>query len=92
MGEGTAEMLTIGTIRWFGPTWGQDPRTEIPVPAGEECLVCTAVIEEHDQGVRLPRLSKEGNDCAYYHLRCFLLTVLDAQMAAEVIARNPGIK
>lgn len=86
-------MLTEGSIRWFGPTWGQDPRMQIEVPVGESCGICRTEFDECSQGVRLPRLTEEGEDAAYaaYHIRCFLVSVLEARMAADVIARNPGI-
>lgn len=86
-------MITVGSIRWFGPTWGLDPKAEIPVPLGEHCLVCPSRIAAGDQGIRLP-WSREHHheDFGYYHIRCFLLAVLEEETADGVIERNPGIK
>lgn len=60
----------IGTVRWFGESWGapiNDPRARIETPAAEKCIDCSRWIMNDDQGVRIP-----SREFVYYHLDCFL--------------------
>lgn len=47
----------IGTVRWFGESWRapiNDPRAEIPIPVGEQCIYCHLPIVSDDQGISVP--------------------------------------
>lgn len=59
----------IGTVRWFGESWGapaNDPRTRIEAPVGL-CVECHLPISSDGQGVTIP--SGEGR--AIFHKICF---------------------
>ena len=65
----------IGTVRWFGPTWHapvNDPRTEISVPLGENCIRCQGAFDHGDQGIATAAsLSLSENGQVFYHRDCF---------------------
>lgn len=73
----------LGTLRWFGESWGApvcDPRTRVPPPVGLVCMGHAHMhqdrpeaIESGDQGVTMPFLRELGawETCAY-HLDCWL--------------------
>ena len=66
----------LGTLRWFGATWGapvNDPRAEIPVPLGEDCLRCHFLFDSADRGLAVAastEISASGQ--VFYHLECWL--------------------
>lgn len=65
----------LGTVRWFGPTWGapmNDPRTEIPTPVSDLCIDCGKPIVDGDRGVTLPYHNGELSTRMPFHLACFL--------------------
>lgn len=72
----------IGTVRWFGESWGApacDPRAEVPVPVGMACAGhehChehrSATIEPGDQGITLPGYLGGTLQTVAYHLDCWL--------------------
>lgn len=72
----------IGTVRWFGESWGApvcDPRAHIETPVGRACYghghmheERSSVIEPDDQGVSLPFYSTAGVIQIAYHLDCWL--------------------
>lgn len=61
----------IGTVRWFGQSWDapvNDPRTQIAVPFGKECIYCYKPIREDDTGISVPG-PPLGR--VYFHKNCF---------------------
>jgi hypothetical protein len=66
----------IGTVRWFGPTWlapVNDPRAEISVPLGENCIRCGVAFDHGDAGLGIAasyEIAENGQ--VFYHLACFL--------------------
>lgn len=70
--------MTIGTVRWFGRSWGAsicDPEAQIDAPVGEECGRCALPIYEDDLGITTPLIGVEGRDRLAYHLDCFLASL-----------------
>jgi hypothetical protein len=71
----------IGTVRWFGESWGApvcDPRAHVATPLGWQCAGHdhmhehrSALIEDGDQGVTLPYYHAAVTMLAY-HLDCWL--------------------
>lgn len=60
----------IGTLRWFGPSWGapvNDPRAEVAAPVGDLCAECREPLTALDQGIVLA-----GATRTVLHLDCFL--------------------
>lgn len=66
---------SIGTVRWFGPTWGapiNDPRAEISVPLGENCIACEEAFDHGDEGVAIAAsVEIAENGQVFYHRWCF---------------------
>ena len=65
---------TVGTVRWFGKSWGADacePGAWIPTPEDECCMSCDLPIRPSDQGIRIPGVSTLYA-LAYYHIGCWL--------------------
>lgn len=66
----------IGTVRWFGESWGApicDWRAHIDNPGAARCLDCNHYIESDDQGIStVASLSIDPSGRVYYHLDCFL--------------------
>lgn len=68
-----------GTVRWFGPTWNapvNDPRAEISVPLGENCIECQVFFDHGDSGIAIvasPSIAENGQ--VFYHLTCFTRTL-----------------
>jgi hypothetical protein len=61
----------IGTVRWFGVSWGapvNDPRAWIETPRSAVCLGCGVWIKNGEQGMQIP--STDG--FVFFHLDCFL--------------------
>ena len=69
----------IGTVRWFGPSWGApvcDPRAEISVPLGESCVRCGEDFDHGDRGFAIAAsFAIAANGQVFYHLNCFLLEI-----------------
>lgn len=70
----------IGTVRWFGESWGApicDPRANIPAPIDQNCLACHLPIKSNDQGVGTLSYGIEHSvdGYVYYHLDCFLAEI-----------------
>lgn len=64
----------IGTVRWFGRSWGAavcDPRTHIDTPVGHICPWDGSDIEPRDRGINVA--GPDGRSS--YHLACFLYAV-----------------
>lgn len=72
----------IGTLRWFGESWGApvcDPRAHVETPVGWVCIGHdhlhdrnrSALIMACDQGVTMPYYHGEVTMIAY-HLDCWL--------------------
>lgn len=76
----------LGTIRWFGPSWGApvcDPRTNIPTPVDTFCEGCSQRITQGENGVTYPYWDGYGPDgsdgsggIVAYHRECNLRSVL----------------
>lgn len=71
-----ADELTdkIGTLRWFGPSWGapvNDPRARVDVPVGEKCERCRLTIGRDAVGITLPYSDGTHSRTLAYHLRCW---------------------
>jgi hypothetical protein len=82
-----------GTVRWFGPNWrspANDLSAEIPAPVGETCE-CNRLIEEGQQGIRIPHLGGD-HEWTYYHLYCFLENVLPGELLLETLQKNPRVQ
>jgi hypothetical protein len=72
----------IGTLRWFGESWGApvcDPRAHVATPVGLTCLGHphmhegrSEVVEPGDQGVTMPFVRHRRVDTVAYHLDCWL--------------------
>jgi hypothetical protein len=73
----------VGTLRWFGESWGApvcDPRARIEPPVGMACIGHPHLHEDRpvailpdDQGVTMPHLSGDGLvGTVAYHLDCWL--------------------
>lgn len=65
----------IGTLRWFGRSWGapvNDPRAEIPTPEGAMCVRCGVPIQADHRGVSLPFFDGKDASRIQYHLGCWL--------------------
>ena len=61
----------FGTVRWFGPTWGapiNDPRAEVSIPLGENCIECGVYFDHGDPGVAI----RSGMVHVFFHRNCFL--------------------
>lgn len=75
----------IGTLRWFGASWGApmcEDATHIEAPTDTTCAICSTLIAPADQGVRIPHLGDAGIQprhgdqvYAWYHLNCFLSSI-----------------
>lgn len=81
------------TVRWFGPDWRAEANAaecEIPVPVGEHCQ-CGDPIEPGQQGVRIPHLGDIDRQFTHYHLDCFLVTIMPADLVHEALSGNPLI-
>lgn len=72
----------MGTVRWFGRTWGAsvcDPDTHIETPAGQECAGCGGAVVEGHQGITLPYARPTEADMQptriAYHLDCWLQAI-----------------
>jgi hypothetical protein len=65
----------LGTVRWFGPSWGAPVNREaalVDTPVGRDCVMGDGPIKAEDRGVTVPYLSSTHQDVAVYHLPCFL--------------------
>jgi len=69
----------IGTVRWFGATWGapvNDPRAHIPTPIGEKCTRCGEIFNDRDNGISIPYSDLESFATRIaYHRACFLADI-----------------
>ena len=70
-GRGDVTDDDIGTVRWFGDSWGapvNDPRARLEsAPVHMNCIRCGIPIHSDDQGISIP-----GPDgYVAYHLGCF---------------------
>lgn len=78
----------LGTVRWFGRSWGapiNDPRAEIEVPVGAQCISCNVMFEDYHRGVRIPwaaatmeeyrQREASGDLYTYYHLDCWMRSI-----------------
>lgn len=80
---------SIGTVRWFGPSWGApvcDPRAHIPTPVRMSCEGCLQEITGDENGVTYPYW--DGGTTVVriaYHRECNLRHVLgcSAQLQGE---------
>jgi hypothetical protein len=66
----------IGTVRWFGDSWGapiNDPRTWVETPTNELCAECMKWIESDDSGIRIPGVEASGY--VSFHKKCFFHTI-----------------
>lgn len=73
----------LGTLRWFGESWGApvcDPRAQVRAPVGAVCIghdhlhsARSSFIEYGDQGVTMPYLGGYAlPGGVVYHLDCWL--------------------
>lgn len=64
---------------YFGVKWGApmfEDAHEVPVPAGQLCLMCREVIKREDSGVLMPYYGAKGAGTAPEHIECFLRSLL----------------
>lgn len=87
---------SIGTIRWFGRSWGApvcDPRAHINTPPGLVCARCDGEIDEDDQGVTMPAIDLVGAEYRShvigYHLDCWLGSLGIGPRAHEFCDHEP---
>lgn len=82
---------SMGTVRWFGASWGapvNEAGTRVAAPVGEQCPPCDRPIQPDDRGVGVPHVgltSYEG--CGVYrwwHLDCWLREI-GAEVTREVL-------
>ena len=67
----------IGTVRWFGESWGApvcDPRSHVETPEGSLCPQCKEVVVQGQQGVGVPYMASETY--LWWHLDCWLQEVV----------------
>jgi hypothetical protein len=73
-------MSEIGTVRWFGDSWGApvcEPRTHIETPVGDDCAGCERAIQAEDIGITMPSVSvADALGRATFHLDCFMREVV----------------
>jgi len=80
----------IGTVRWFGESWGapiNDPRAEVPVPLTDLCEACRDSFNAASQGIQMPYVGREAP--ASYHLTCWLRSI-GVQVTQEVLETEDG--
>jgi hypothetical protein len=92
----TSNTDELGTVRWFGRSWGApvcDPRTHVSAPAGTVCARCDAEIDEDDQGVTMPAIEMVGSEyrsrTVGYHLDCYLGSIGIGPRAHEFCNHEP---
>lgn len=65
----------VGTVRWFGKSWGapiNEDATQVPTPIDAPCEACQKPIGASDRGVTVPFVSRHSRSSRVaYHINCW---------------------